>query len=98
MIRRASLLISLISLVLFGCTTTKSVMKSWVGHPIDDVVAAWGAPDSRMARTDGGAVYTWITVSGNQYGVQQCRQSFTTNAESVVTGWSYNNCPRLVPK
>ena len=87
-----------ISVVAFGCASMGTVMKSWVGHPIDDVVSAWGAPDSRMGRADGGAVYTWVTVSSNQYGVQQCRQSFTTNAQSVVTGWSYNGCPRWVRK
>lgn len=71
-------------------------MKSWVGQPVDNVVAAWGAPDSRMDRSDGGATYTWVNASSDRYGVHQCRQTFTTDSRRVIVGWSYNNCPKIV--
>ena len=47
-----------------------TVMSSWEGRSIDDLTAAWGAPESRINRTDGGATYTWTTFSSNQYGVE----------------------------
>jgi len=73
-----------------------ALMGSWVGHSIDDVTAKWGAPESRMARSDGGATYTWNTISSNQYGVQQCRQSFVTDALGKVVSWSYSGCSKFV--
>src|SRR5262245_47935157 len=79
-----------------ACTTTDSAMNSWVGHPADDLVALWGAPDSRISLENGGAVYTWISVSQNHYGVTQCRQSFNVDSKGVITGWSYSGCPKVI--
>lgn len=73
-------------------------MGSWVGHPIDGLTALWGAPESKISREDGGFTYTWTTFSSNQYGVRQCRQSFVTDAQGIITSWSYNGCPKYVPK
>ena len=84
------------SALVLACATMNTVMKSWVGEPIDNLVSSWGAPDSRIARSDGGAVYTWVTVSGDQYGVQQCRQSFTTDSLDIIVGYSFNNCQWFV--
>jgi hypothetical protein len=73
-----------------------SVMSSWVGHSIDDVTAAWGAPESKINRTDGGVTYTWTTFSSNEYGVRQCRQSFVTDASGKIVSWSYAGCPKFI--
>jgi len=73
-----------------------TVMSSWEGRSIDDVTAAWGAPELRINRTDGGATYTWTTFSSNQYGVQQCRQTFVTDSTGKIVTWSYTGCPRFV--
>jgi len=86
-------LLVLLTLALSGCTTTESVMDSWVGYHIDEVTAAWGAPSGQIARSDGGHTYSWETTSGNTYGVSTCTQSFVTDAEGYVRTWSYNNCP-----
>ncbi len=61
---------------LSGCVSLESVMNTWTGCSIDDVTAAWGAPESKINRADGGATYTWTTLGSNQYGVHQCRQTF----------------------
>ncbi len=71
-------------------------MKSWVGSNIDDVTASWGAPESRIERSSGGYTYTWTTFSSNQYGTNQCRQSFITDSIGTIVSWSYNGCPRFV--
>jgi len=92
------LLSILLIFALCGCVTLKTAMKSWVGKSIDDVTAAWGAPESRMSRSDVGETYTWTTFSSNQYGVRQCRQSFVTNSEGTVVSWSFSGCPRFVRK
>lgn len=34
----------LIAMLSIGCTNTQSVVDSWRGHPIEDVVAQWGPP------------------------------------------------------
>ena len=84
------------TLVIAGCTSMDTVMQSWVGNHIDDVTASWGAPESRIPRSDGGYTYTWTTLSSNQYGVHQCRQSFVTDPEGIIFRWSYSGCPRFV--
>jgi len=88
----------LIALSIFGisaCTTTDSIMSSWVGTSIDEFIAANGAPDSRISTSDGGRVYTWTTFGSNQYGgVSQCRQTFVTDARGIIRSWSYNGCPK----
>jgi hypothetical protein len=69
MVRYCATLLFAIALMA-GCASMDSVMSSWVGRSIDDVTAAWGAPESKMSRADGGATYTWTTFSSNQYGVR----------------------------
>jgi len=86
----------LIMLFITGCATRASVMKSWLGNNIDNVTASWGAPSSIMQRNDGGATYTWSSISGNRYGVNQCRQTFVTNASGEIVRWSYNGCSEMV--
>jgi hypothetical protein len=94
--KKRHFILALVFILLVGCTTMESVMKSWVGNNIDNVTASWGAPESRIARSDGGYTYTWTTFGSNQYGVRQCRQTFVTDSTGTVTSWSYNNCPRFV--
>ena len=55
--------------VLFACliaarciTRTSTVMRSWVGEPVDDLVSNWGAPDSVSKQNSGGRVLTWVTL------------------------------------
>lgn len=83
-----------LALVIFfsACTTTKSVMKSWVGQPESQLLASWGAPDRTAALPDGGKVDTWVTVWNNSYGLQTCRKTFTLDGDGTVTQWSYSGC------
>lgn len=91
-----NIIVSLIFVILAGCTTMGSVMKSWVNSNIDDVTASWGAPESRIARSDGGYTYTWTTFNSNQYGINQCRQTFVTDSTGTITSWSYSGCKPFV--
>ncbi|SFP99451.1 hypothetical protein SAMN05216419_10438 [Nitrosomonas cryotolerans] len=81
-----------------ACTSTNSIMNSWIGYSVDDLTASWGAPSSRISRADGGSTYTWSTLSSDQYGIHECRKTFVTDSTGTVTQWSYNGCPKLVLK
>lgn len=83
-----------LALLFSACTTTASVMKSWVGKPENQVLARWGAPDRQVALADGGKVDTWVTTGGTaEYGLHTCRQTFTVNSEGTIVKWAYNGCP-----
>ena len=86
----------LIVVLMTGCASMDTAMSLWVGLSIDDATSAWGAPESRMNRADGGGTYTWTTFSSNGYGVHQCRQSFVTDPSGTIISWSYSGCPKFV--
>ena len=49
-------------LLLAGCATEakyRVVLESWIGLPIDRLVAAWRTPDKSFRKRDGGGFYTW---------------------------------------
>jgi len=75
-----------------ACTTTSTVMKSWVGDSESKLLASWGAPDRTATLPDGGRVDTWVSTWSNNYGLQTCRKTFTVNSEGIVTQWSYSDC------
>lgn len=84
--------------ILTGCRTMDTVMSSFEGRHMDDVMARIGAPDSQAARADGGMTYTYVSVSGNRNDIDECRQTFVTNPQKVVVSWSYRGCSYLVPR
>lgn len=76
-----------------GCTTLKEVMSSWEGRPVDELLSAWGAPDSRIQLKDGGQVLTWTTLWNDaDYGIHTCRKSFTVDSDGIIVKWSYSDC------
>lgn len=88
------LLLILIVTFIVGCTTTGSVMDSWVGKNISDVVQSWGSPNNQFS-SNGVTTYTWTSVWNNQYTVNTCLKSFNVNSSGTVLSYSYNNCPRF---
>jgi hypothetical protein len=46
------------------CTSQKSAMNSWMGHPKEDMIAKWGPPTSTQSEGANGSVCTWV---GNSY-------------------------------
>ncbi len=85
------LLIALLMAAL-GCHRLAKTMDSWMGANVDQLIASWGAPDSRMDLRDGGQVLTWISIRSNAYGVWQCRKSFTADRNGTLIKWSYSGC------
>ena len=74
-----------------GCTTTKSVMESWVGARESDLVSKWGAPTSAIDTRDGMRILTWESYWG-EYGRNVCRKSFTIDESGKIIRWSYRGC------
>lgn len=87
------LITKLVILLFIGCTTTQSVMDSWLGHDESELISSWGAPDSTFELKDGTKIYTWKRVWRNNYGTQEGRQSFTIDSNGKITKWRYENMP-----
>ena len=81
--------------MLIGCESTlktrASVMRTWVGSHIDSLTEKIGAPTTRIERSNGGYVYTWI-----EYGQVQCNKNYITDADGIIVSWSYANCSEYV--
>jgi len=72
-------------------------MESWMGSQESQLLAAWGAPDTRVPLPDGGRVYTWLDTWYQQNGQPaNCRKTFTVDPRGVVVKWSYSGCPKRV--
>jgi len=69
-----------------------------VGRSEADLLSSWGAPDNKVELSDGSKVYTWIRIQGNEYGVQEGRQTFTIDSDGRVKSWSYDNMRKIVRK
>ncbi len=89
------IVILIYSLLLIGCTSMSSSMESGVGKHIDVIVSSWGPPTNQF-KSGNMTTYSWTNVWSNQYQVNQCVRSFTVNSSGIVTGYSFNNCPRFV--
>jgi hypothetical protein len=94
-LRAALLSLVLVAGLALACVSSSSVMQSWVGKSSSELITAWGAPDKTAALDGGASAMTWVTVSGNQYGVATCRRTFVADVQGVVRRWSYSGCPRL---
>ncbi len=79
--------------LIFGCVSTQSVMESWQQHHIDELVSAWGAPNSQSEISNGQIVYSWVSNWGSAYLMNTCRQSFTVSPRGTIMIWCYSGCP-----
>lgn len=82
-----------LGLLFSACTTTASVMKSWVGKPESQLLESWGAPDKDAALAYGGKVDTWVSVWGEP--PHTCRKTFTVNSEGTIVKCVYSDCGDL---
>ena len=64
------------------------LLDSWVGAPVDEMIAAWGVPDGERALSDGRRVYTWSRVVSDGTSFADCSQSFVTDAEGMIVSAS----------
>lgn len=88
--------LALIALLLAAaCASTDSYMQSWVGKPVSDVVAVWGAPVRQFQMADGSLNYTWSTYYTTGGFSNECRRSFTVDDAQIIKSYSYSGCPEV---
>ncbi len=64
----------------------KAKVSTWQGRNADDLVKAWGLPNSTLHTAGGGMVYTYN--KGDPIATS-CTVDFIVNAEKKVTAWRY---------
>ncbi len=72
-----------------SCADTRTArMNAWQGHPIEELIEHWGAPNGTAKLGDGRRVYTWLTVysMGRSY-----RSTFTTSKDGIIESWSHHD-------
>ena len=88
---------TLAMLMLSGCESTSTLQKrsvfmdTWLGKHIDRLTYIEGAPSTKIERSDGGYVYTWIWS-----GQVQCRENYVTDSDGIIINWSYAGCTEHV--
>jgi hypothetical protein len=91
------MIILTIAAILIACTSMSTLMNSWNGHPIDEVISVWGTPDSKINDAGGGFVYTWVNSFTNKSGdLGECQRTFITDSKGMVVNWTQTGCPYKV--
>lgn len=80
--------------------TMDAVMESWMGRNLDEIVEAWGYPDSQKTIA-GRKLYIWSQgtyKAKNAFGsrtVDYCTRIVETNESKTIIGanWKGGNCP-----
>jgi len=75
-----------------GPSKLEVAMSSWVGKPVGEMLAVWGAPDANIKLDDGTSVLTWKRIWYRNDYRHECRKSFTVGADNIIKNWSYNDC------
>lgn len=84
----------IITLIISGCMNTSTIMRSWQGKHIEELISNWGAPSSHVKLESGKTVYSWVSNWGSAYMMNTCRQSFTTSDDGTIQGWRFSGCPQ----
>jgi hypothetical protein len=64
----------------------KAKVSAWQGRDADDLLKAWGTPNSSLHTAGGGMVYTYN--KGDPVPTS-CTVDFVVNAEKKITAWRY---------
>ena len=80
-----------------GCTSPGDLETTWLGRDAEELIAAWGRPDSMVTLKDGGKVMTWESYD-NPNQVVPCRQAFTVSADGKIEKFTSSNCASTMSK
>lgn len=98
---RNKLSLSVAGVLAAGCTSLVPVSESnrvWIGRPLQDLVAAWGAPVQSFNADDGGSIHSWSMTIVRYRRTEECRRSVLVDREGLVRQWLYDTCPRPQPR
>ena len=73
----------------------EGALNSWVDHPEEDLVAAWGVPERSQRLTDGGQALEYRRLDGN--GAPLCTTLFTSDVYGVIRTWAYRGTDCRIP-
>ena len=73
----------------------EGALNSWVDHPEEDLVAAWGVPERSQRLTDGGQALEYRRLDGND--VPLCTTLFTSDVYGVIRTWAYRGTDCRIP-
>jgi hypothetical protein len=70
-------------------------MKSWLGAPANEIVAAWGPPSYVKGLPNGGGEFNWRGYTKNPTRFV-CALSVLVDRTGTIYEVQWNNCPRNV--
>jgi len=73
----------------------EGALNSWVDHPEEDLVAAWGVPERSQRLTDGGQALEYRRV--NNEGAPICTTVFTSDVYGAIRTWAYRGTDCRIP-
>jgi hypothetical protein len=95
-------LLVLFLVLMAGCTTMFSEMRSWEGRTVDELYWDMGSPDKIETLEKGYRVFIWEDDWTDSEGeVHTCRKSFTAyydGHEERVTDADYSDCQFMTVK
>jgi hypothetical protein len=73
----------------------EGALNSWVDHPEEDLVAAWGVPERSQRLTDGGQALEYRRIDAT--GTPLCTTLFTSDVYGVIRTWAYRGVDCRIP-
>jgi uncharacterized protein YceK len=101
------LLVLLMVAALSGCASTRKYerqLDSWIGHDVNEMLSAWGAPASTFEMPNGNKMYVFMQTGGTSstaYALPYtaavvgsseanwCKTTFMVDTKSKVQSWSH---------
>jgi hypothetical protein len=78
---------------LTGCTTTREVMDSWVGHSKHELLMSMGSPNQTSSDGNGGEIITYIYQSSFYGNVKNVYKHFYCDYNGRIYHWLVQDRP-----
>lgn len=86
----------IVSVLVFGCTSQKQIMDSWMNSSEHDIIMSWGPPSASNSDGNGGKVLTWsnplyLTLpNGQALNMYQYKDMYI-NSSGKIYSWRTHN-------
>jgi len=86
----------LVSIFIFGCTSQRQIMDSWMNHTEHEIIMSWGPPSTTNSDGNGGKVLTWsnplyLTLpNGQPLSMYQYKDMYI-NSSGRIYSWRTHN-------
>lgn len=95
------LVVSLLLIVLAGCSPVRGQLSAWQGARLGDLIAQVGPPSAVSSDETGTKYYHWYEDRGEVYTYSgqvslRCERTFGVNAQEIIMSWRWSgNCLAL---